>query len=254
VTHAVQPASAGDDSEGDSPFICPTIPIPFDEALPTGRLFPRDARDGHVRIYVTFRPNPGAARGFTTVCSRDGFGRPVIVHMNFHAAFIATAYANDLRNAQTGQARMAKSMARATVLHEVMHALALTTRSMQQYRNLSRRLRGNVLSDHDVRGVEAQFLITPSAFYALRQHYRIVAPPSNDPNAVPGLEIVGPTTETNLVRWRKRSDELCMGLAWGTLNGGTQCKPSSPRQCARSTQSILHGTTRHTARAKGRIP
>jgi hypothetical protein len=172
--------------------ICPAVPIPVTTALPNGYISASDR--GHLLVYVTFRPNPGAARGSTTVCKRDGFGRPVIVHINLHAPFVVTMHADanrlSFRQDQEARTTTALRTVRAVMLHEMMHALALTSTSIQQFRAQSRKLRGSVVEDTDVRGFEAQFLVTPNARFAVRKQYNIQAP-STQPSAVPGLEIVG---------------------------------------------------------------
>ena len=173
------------------PYICPAVPIPITTALPNGRLSASNDNEGHLLVYVTFRPNPAAVRGATTVCKRDGFGRPVIVHINLHAPFTVHMHAKANRISFTpGNQATAHGTAYAVMLHEMMHALALTSTSIQQFRTLSRKLRGSVVDITELRGIEASFLVTPNARFAVRQQYNIQNP-STQPNDVPGLEIVG---------------------------------------------------------------
>lgn len=175
------------------PPICPAVPIPVANLFPNGHLTADNENEGDLLVYVTFRPNPGAARGATTVCKRDGFGRPVIVHVNLHAPFVVTMHANAIRisaQAQASTRTAASARAYAVMLHEMMHALALTSTSIQQFRTLSRKLRGSVVEDTAVRGFEAQFLVTPNARFAVRKQY-VIEQPSTLSSMVPGLEIVG---------------------------------------------------------------
>lgn len=67
------------DPEDEDPPICPAIPLPLTVAVPNSRLLTSNPDQGDLQVYVTFRPNPSAARGATTICKRDGFGRPVVV-------------------------------------------------------------------------------------------------------------------------------------------------------------------------------
>lgn len=173
ICRSSQPAFIADDNQNDvlddsvaasKAPICPAIPIAFSEALPA-----RSLTDEDVRVYVTLRPNPGAARGVTTVCRRDRFGRPAIAHINIHAPFAKAQFS---RQEDTS----ARLQMHATLLHETMHVLALTSESLQQFRAPSRRLWGSVVEDADVRGVEVKLLVTPLAAFEVRRQYRIEPP------------------------------------------------------------------------------
>ena len=237
------PAAVPTEPEDDTdPQICPAVPIPISTALPNGRL---SADMGHLLVFVTFRPNPGAVRGATTVCKRDGFGRPVIVHVNLHAPFITSMYANAHRIAtlaQASQRTTARGTAYASMLHEMMHALALTSTSIQQFRTLSRKLRGSVVEITEVRGIEAQFLVTPNARFAVRQQYNIQNP-STQPGDVPGLEIVG-YSETSAGQQQvcglHPSAMLhCMPFHTPSSLGSAACMLVGKRACSRAC--IAHG-------------
>lgn len=173
-----------DSSEASRAPICPGIPIAFSEALPEHSLTAED-----VRVYITLRPNPAAARGITSICRRDRFGRPAIAHINIHAPFAKAQFTR----AQTSGGASARQLMQATLLHETMHTLALTSESLQQFRAPSRRLWGSVVEDADVRGVEAKFLVTPNAAFEVRRHYRIEPPldMADTPQRSSGLEILG---------------------------------------------------------------
>lgn len=172
-----------DKSEASRAPICPAIQTQFSNALPEHSLTDED-----VRVYITLRPNPSAARGITTICRRDRFGRPAIAHINIHAPFAKAQYTQS----QTEAASMSLQM-RATILHETMHVLALTSESLQQFRAPSRRLWGSVVEDADVRGIEAKLLITPKVAFEVRKQYRIEPPlDTADPaQRSRGLEILG---------------------------------------------------------------
>ena len=200
----VRPVFIADDSKNDDledsskaalEPICPAVPIPFSQALPEHGLVEED-----FRVYITLRPNPGAARGVTTVCRRDGFGRPAIAHINIHAPFAKAQFARWLRHDVASW-----QLLRATLHHEMMHAMALMSESLQQFRAPSRRLWGSVVEDADIRGMEAQFLVTPNAAFEVRQQYRIEPPldRGDTSDRIGGLEILGyrdPGTGTQQVR------------------------------------------------------
>eukprot|EP00892_Ulva_mutabilis_P008056 jgi/Ulvmu1/5622/UM023_0161.1 len=189
----VRPVLIADDSKNDAIDdtskaelvpICPAVPISFTTALPDGGLTDED-----LRVYISLRPNPAAARGVTTVCRRDGFGRPAVAHINIHAPF---AKAQFIRS-QTDEGEPASLLLHMTLVHEMMHALALTSESLQQFRAPSRRLWGSVVEDADIRGIEAQFLVTPNAAFEVRQQYRMEPPFDRVDIATGsgGLEILG---------------------------------------------------------------
>lgn len=202
-----------DKSEASRAPICPAIETQFSNALPQHSLTDED-----VRVYITLRPNPKAARGITTICRRDRFGRPAIAHINIHAPFAKAQYTQS----QAGGASMRLQM-RATILHETMHALALTSESLQQFRAPSRRLWGSVVEDADVRGIEAKLLVTPNVAFEVRKQYRIEPPLDKVDSAqrTGGLEILGyrdSTTGPQKVRSSNRSTE-----DWPLMHACSSC-------------------------------
>lgn len=217
-------SASSSDPEDEDPPICPAIPLPLTFAVPNSRLLTSNLDQGDLQVYVTFRPNPSAARGATTICRRDGFGRPVVVHVNLHAPFVATMHAISTRRvlrAAPYTAADAERLISVVMLHEMMHALALTSTSIQQFRTLSRKLRGSVVEDTDVRGFEAKFLVTPNARFAVRQQYNI-QDPSILPSDVPGLEIVGYSElaagPEQVLPFSASSQRILITLNWGVVS------------------------------------
>ena len=195
-----RPEAAGDDGEDiDSAdaSVCPGISRPLSQELgraDDGSAYLNSTSEGDVRIYVTVRPNPAGAPGATTVCHRDAFGRPVIVHINVDAPLLARlhAFAPAAAPPPAGLRDVAATL-RAVLRHELMHALALTWTTLAQFRNRSRRLRSNVLVERQQNEALLSYLVTPHAVFAVRQHFRV----PNDTaelqldSVVPGLEVLG---------------------------------------------------------------
>lgn len=181
--------------------VCPGIEVPIATALPTGEL--TSAADGDLRIYVTARPNPRAAAGATTVCHRDAFGRPVVAHINLHAPLITYLHATATgAGVAAADAERAVTLAARAIEHELLHVLAYTWSTIAQFRDPSRRLRSIVTTGRTFSGARARYLVTPSATYAIREHYAALPPALQDSSTLPGLEIGGIVDEpnANLVR------------------------------------------------------
>ena len=149
-TLAILPAADVDAAVAEplATAVCPAV------AALTTALFPSSeidtATDGDLHIFITARPTPAAAPGASTVCHRSAFGRPIIAHINVHAPLLSQLHGNALR----GIGRPVRVM-RATLRHEVMHALALTWNSLLQFRDRSRMLQ--VCSAHLPRPVNCSY-------------------------------------------------------------------------------------------------
>ena len=168
----------------EPPSICPAIDTASATALPNGSLNSRT--DGDMRVYATARPNPAAAPGASTVCHRDGFGRPAVAHINFHAPLVTYLHA---QSSQDEMARDAAEYMQQVVRHELMHVLALQWGTLAQFRDASRRIQNSVHVSRLVGASSAQYLVTPHAQYAIRRHFAVGVADLQSNSALPGLEI-----------------------------------------------------------------
>jgi hypothetical protein len=170
--------------------VCPQIATPLVAALPHAAL--SSATDGDLRIYATARPNPDAAPGQSTTCHRDVFGRPVVAHTNVHAPLVTYLHGESARGGAA--AATAAALLQRVLEHEMMHVLALQWGTLAQFRDASRRIRGTITDSRLVRGDSAQYLVTPHATYAIRQHYAVSVQDLQGSSVLPGLEIGGSAT------------------------------------------------------------
>jgi hypothetical protein len=171
--------------------ICPHIAIDAASVLPSSKLPNND-----LLLYITTRPNPEGVVGATTVCRRDYFGRPAVVHINLHAPLVMRLHMLATRHAALG-AQNILANGSATIVrllqHEMMHALALTWTTISQFRVASRHIRSQTVSERTRNEEVQRLLVTPHTLYAIRQHFDVPNSPDQLQlmSAVPGLELVG---------------------------------------------------------------
>lgn len=185
-----------DPQEDADAFVCPGISRPLSEELHGSEpgSVALNSSVGDLRVYLTARPNPAGAFGATTVCHRDAFGRPVVVHVNVDAPLLSRLHGFARAPAPPPAGlRDAVATLRNVLRHELMHALALTWTTLAQFRDRSRRLRSSVLVERQQGEALLHYLVTPRAVFAVREHFRV---PQNTPelqidSVVPGIEVVG---------------------------------------------------------------
>ena len=143
--------------------MCPLL----DPVIPAALRGPRSRMDtvtnGDIHIFVTARPTVLSANAASMTCMRDGFGRPVIAHINVNSALIHVLATDTFAGA---------AMLLNVIRHELMHVLALTWTSFGQFRTSDRRLLVSVTDAMASRGVASvRFLVTPWARSAVELHY-----------------------------------------------------------------------------------
>ena len=191
-------ASPSDSTPSSPATICPTLQTPTSAVLGSGHL--KSSRDGDLLVFITARPNPNAAPGASTVCHRDGFGRPVVAHTNVHAPLVTYLHSEALAGSERG-ARAAQLLQR-VLTHELMHVLALQVASLYQFRDASRRIRSPTIDTRLVHGSDVRYLVTPHSTYALRAHYAIGPLLLQSGQQIPGMQVGGVAPEVDPARVR----------------------------------------------------